>query len=104
MKRAAATLLVGGILAMAGGGLASAAGDYPPNPTRGAVPPANPTSVEVSPEAPAPEVVDELPPTGSDGTMPTVVIAGGLLGAGALLFGASRRRRAGEHAAELTRV
>jgi hypothetical protein len=50
---------------------------------------------EVSPNPPTPESESSgaLPPTGSNGTLPMVLIAGGLVGAGALLFGSARRRK-----------
>lgn len=52
-------------------------------------------NTEVSPVPPTPESESSaaLPPTGSNGVLPMVLIAGGLVGAGALLFGSVRRRQ-----------
>lgn len=88
MKRVAATLMVGTCLTLTGGGIAHA---YPPDDTT------PPTSV-VSPDqgASGPTTTGDapvLPSTGSDGTTSMLLLGAGLLGSGALLTGAVRRRR-----------
>jgi LPXTG-motif cell wall-anchored protein len=44
-------------------------------------------------DPPVPGTPGELPPTGTNGTMPMILIAGGLVAGGAVLFGSVRRRK-----------
>lgn len=102
MKRTAATLMVAGVVLLMTGGTAVA---YPPSdteppstsvlPDRAAGgpttsgPAASPTTTGPNTSGAAPV----LPSTGSDSTMPAVVLGAGLIGSGALLTRAVRRRR-----------
>lgn len=88
MKRLAVTLMVGMVATLTAGGTALA---YPPSETSTPTTEVSPEQGQSGPTTEAPEGV--LPSTGSDGTMSALVVGAGLLGSGALLAGAARRRR-----------